>query len=161
MRSGVLEAGTYALCANKGRKERIGRLLMMHANNREDIKVARTGDIIAVAGLKDVITGETLCDEKQPIMLERMEFPGALNVHQPASSLNPAVRWHYSLPSGMPLWCPEESSPSWQDTLGWINHIAAVASSKVYPCTAFPMSLWTHSCRITCTHTPHKIDISS
>ena len=50
---------------------------MMHANNREDIKVARTGDIIAVAGLKDVITGETLCDEKQPIMLERMEFPGA------------------------------------------------------------------------------------
>ena len=77
MSSGVLEAGTYALCANKGRKERIGRLLMMHANNREDIKVARTGDIIAVAGLKDVITGETLCDEKQPIMLERMEFPGA------------------------------------------------------------------------------------
>ena len=49
---------------------------MMHANNREDIKVARTGDIIAVAGLKDVITGETLCDEKKPIMLERMEFPG-------------------------------------------------------------------------------------
>lgn len=74
--SGVLEAGTYALCANKGKKERIGRLLMMHANNREDIKVARTGDIIAVAGLKDVITGETLCDEKMPIMLERMEFPG-------------------------------------------------------------------------------------
>jgi len=74
--SGVLEAGSFALCANKGKKERIGRLLMMHANNREDIKVARTGDIIAVAGLKDVITGETLCDEKKPIMLERMEFPG-------------------------------------------------------------------------------------
>jgi elongation factor G len=72
----VLEAGTYALCANKGKKERIGRLLMMHANNREDIKVARTGDIVAVAGLKDVITGETLCDEKAPIVLERMEFPG-------------------------------------------------------------------------------------
>ena len=74
--SGILEAGTYALCANKGKKERIGRLLMMHANNREDIKVARTGDIIAVAGLKDVITGETLCDERKPIMLERMDFPG-------------------------------------------------------------------------------------
>ena len=90
MPSGVLEAGTYALCANKGRKERIGRLLMMHANNREDIKVARTGDIIAVAGLKDVITGETLCDEKRPIMLERMEFPGALTctpVRLPLSSL--------------------------------------------------------------------------
>lgn len=50
---------------------------MMHANNREDVKIARTGDIIAVAGLKDVITGETLCDEKAPIILERMEFPGA------------------------------------------------------------------------------------
>lgn len=49
---------------------------MMHANNREDVKIARTGDIIAVAGLKDVITGETLCDEKAPIILERMEFPG-------------------------------------------------------------------------------------
>jgi hypothetical protein len=73
----VLEAGTYALCANKGKKERIGRLLMMHANNREDVKIARTGDIIAVAGLKDVITGETLCDEKAPVILERMEFPGA------------------------------------------------------------------------------------
>ena len=46
----MLEAGTYALCANKGKKERIGRLLMMHANNREDVKIARTGDIIAVAG---------------------------------------------------------------------------------------------------------------
>ena len=76
-RSGVLEAGTYALCANKGKKERIGRLLLMHANSREDVKVARTGDIIAVAGLKDVVTGETLCDESKPIVLERMEFPGA------------------------------------------------------------------------------------
>ena len=77
VRSGVLEAGTYALCANKGKKERIGRLLLMHANSREDVKVARTGDIIAVAGLKDVVTGETLCDESKPIVLERMEFPGA------------------------------------------------------------------------------------
>ena len=67
------------LCARtKAGRSASGALLMMHANNREDIKVARTGDIIAVAGLKDVITGETLCDEKQPIMLERMEFPGAL-----------------------------------------------------------------------------------
>ena len=49
----------------------------MHANSREDVKEARTGDIIAVAGLKDVITGETLCDEDDPIVLERMEFPGA------------------------------------------------------------------------------------
>jgi translation elongation factor EF-G len=76
VRSGVLEAGTFALNANKGKKERIGRLLQMHANSREDVKIARAGDIVAVAGLKDVITGETLCDEKAPIVLERMEFPG-------------------------------------------------------------------------------------
>lgn len=73
--SGVLEAGSYALNAAKGKKERIGRLMEMHANSREDIKVARAGDIVAVAGLKDVITGDTLCDEKAPILLERMEFP--------------------------------------------------------------------------------------
>lgn len=73
--SGTLEAGSYALNANKGKKERIGRLMLMHANNREDIKVGRAGDIVAIGGLKDVITGETLCDEKQPIILERMDFP--------------------------------------------------------------------------------------
>ena len=73
--SGTLEAGTYALNAAKGKKERIGRLMEMHANSREDIKIARAGDIVAVAGLKDVITGDTLCDEKNPVLLERMEFP--------------------------------------------------------------------------------------
>jgi elongation factor G len=73
--SGKLEAGTYALNANKGKKERIGRLMLMHANNREDIKAAYAGDIIAIGGLKDVITGETLCEEKAPIILERMDFP--------------------------------------------------------------------------------------
>ncbi len=59
----------------QGKKERIGRLMMMHANNREDVKAAFAGDIVAIGGLKDVITGETLCDEKAPIILERMEFP--------------------------------------------------------------------------------------
>ena len=73
--SGTIEAGTYVLNANKGKKERVGRLLEMHANSREDIKAARAGDIIAIGGLKDVITGETLCDERHPIVLERMEFP--------------------------------------------------------------------------------------
>lgn len=73
--SGKLESGTYALNSNKGKKERIGRLMIMHANNREDIKTAFAGDIIAIGGLKDVITGETLCDEKSPIVLERMDFP--------------------------------------------------------------------------------------
>ncbi|PRW60325.1 elongation factor G- chloroplastic [Chlorella sorokiniana] len=73
--SGVLEAGSYALNAAKGKKERIGRLMQMHANSREDVKEARAGDIIAIAGLKDVVTGDTLCDEKAPVLLERMEFP--------------------------------------------------------------------------------------
>ncbi|TKY55411.1 Elongation factor G-2 [Spatholobus suberectus] len=73
--AGKLSAGSYALNANKGKKERIGRLLEMHANSREDVKVALAGDIIALAGLKDTITGETLCDPDSPIMLERMDFP--------------------------------------------------------------------------------------
>eukprot|EP00850_Spirogloea_muscicola_P002800 SM000011S18978 [mRNA] locus=s11:175391:179730:- [translate_table: standard] len=73
--SGVLTAGTYVLNSNKNKKERIGRLLEMHANSREDIKGARTGDIVAVAGLKDTITGETICDADSPVILERMDFP--------------------------------------------------------------------------------------
>ncbi|KAK9819785.1 hypothetical protein WJX72_002321 [[Myrmecia] bisecta] len=73
--SGVLQVGTYSYNSNKGKKERIGRLMLMHAASKEDIKVARTGDIVAVGGLKDVTTGETLCDEKHPILLERMDFP--------------------------------------------------------------------------------------
>ena len=73
--SGKLMAGSYILNSNKGKKERIGRLLEMHANSREDVKVALTGDIIALAGLKDTITGETLCDPDNPIVLERMDFP--------------------------------------------------------------------------------------
>ncbi|KAL6550206.1 Nonribosomal peptide synthetase 7 [Orobanche minor] len=73
--AGKLDAGSYVLNANKGKKERIGRLLEMHANSREDVKVALTGDIIALAGLKDTITGETLSDPEKPIILERMDFP--------------------------------------------------------------------------------------
>ena len=59
----------------KGKKERIGRILQMHANSREEIKEVRAGDIAAVVGLKDVITGETICDVNKVITLERMEFP--------------------------------------------------------------------------------------
>ncbi|KAL3498687.1 hypothetical protein ACH5RR_041419 [Cinchona calisaya] len=73
--AGKLAAGSYVLNANKGKKERIGRLLEMHANSREDVKVALAGDIVALAGLKDTITGETLCDPDSPIVLERMDFP--------------------------------------------------------------------------------------
>ena len=73
--SGVLEAGTSAYNTVKDNKERVGRMLLMHANHREDVKEARAGDIIAVAGLKNVTTGDTLCDAEKPIILERMEFP--------------------------------------------------------------------------------------
>ena len=73
--SGKLEAGSTILNSVKGDKERIGRMLLMHANNREDIKVAYAGDIVAIAGLKDTITGETLSDPQKPIVLESMDFP--------------------------------------------------------------------------------------
>jgi elongation factor G len=73
--SGKLEAGSYAINSTKDKKERIGRMLLMHANNREEIKVAEAGDIVALVGLKDTITGDTLCDPYKPIVLERMEFP--------------------------------------------------------------------------------------
>jgi len=73
--SGVLSSGDTVYTSMKGRKERIGRLLQMHANEREEIKEVRAGDIAAVVGLKDVITGETICDAKNIITLERMEFP--------------------------------------------------------------------------------------
>lgn len=73
--SGVINSGDSVLNASKGRKERIGRLLLMHANNREEIKTLRAGDIAACVGMKDVTTGETLCALESPIILERMEFP--------------------------------------------------------------------------------------
>ena len=73
--SGVLTSGDTVLTSMKGRKERIGRLLQMHANERKEIKEVRAGDIAAVVGLKDVITGETISDVKNSITLERMEFP--------------------------------------------------------------------------------------
>src|SRR5450756_1392190 len=73
--SGTLVSGTGVINSTKERKERIGRMLLMHANNREDIKEAFAGDIVALAGLKEVRTGDTLCDPKQPVILEKMEFP--------------------------------------------------------------------------------------
>ena len=73
--SGKLESGTSLLNTVKGKKERIGRMLLMHSNNREEIKEAYAGDIIAIVGLKDTTTGDTLCDAQNPVILERMEFP--------------------------------------------------------------------------------------
>jgi len=73
--SGKLESGTGVMNSTKERKERVGRMLLMHANNREDIKEAFAGDIVALAGLKEVRTGDTLCDPQKPVILEKMEFP--------------------------------------------------------------------------------------
>ena len=73
--SGSLESGQSVLNSVKNKKERVGRMLLMHANSREDIKEAHAGDIIAICGLKMTMTGETLCDNARPIILERMEFP--------------------------------------------------------------------------------------
>jgi elongation factor G len=73
--SGVMNKGDSVLNSTKGRKERIGRMMMMHSNNREDIEEAFAGDIIALAGLKETTTGDTLCDIKEPVILETMTFP--------------------------------------------------------------------------------------
>jgi elongation factor G len=73
--SGILTSGSGVINSTRDRKERIGRMLLMHANNREDIKEAFAGDIVALAGLKDVRTGDTLCDPQKAVILEKMEFP--------------------------------------------------------------------------------------
>jgi elongation factor G len=73
--SGRLDSGSYVLNSTKNKKERIGRLLKMHANKREEIKEIYSGDICAIVGLKYTTTGDTLCDEKEPVILEAMEFP--------------------------------------------------------------------------------------
>jgi len=73
--SGVLKSGTHVLNATKDRKERIGRILQMHANHREDMAAAYTGDIVAVVGLKHATTGDTICDPDKPVVLEQISFP--------------------------------------------------------------------------------------
>jgi elongation factor G len=73
--SGTIESGSYVLNSVKGKRERVGRMLLMHSNNREEIKWASAGDIVAVVGLKETTTGDTLCDPAKPVVLERMEFP--------------------------------------------------------------------------------------
>ena len=73
--SGTLTAGSYVYNSTKGKRERMGRILMMHANHREEIDMVYSGDIAAAVGLKDTTTGDTLCDEEHPVILESMEFP--------------------------------------------------------------------------------------
>jgi len=73
--SGTLNSGSYVINATKGKRERVGRILQMHANSRQEISIVYSGDIAAAVGLKDTTTGDTLCDEKNPVILEKMVFP--------------------------------------------------------------------------------------
>ena len=73
--SGILRSGSHVMNSTKDRKERIGRILQMHANHREDLDAAFTGDIVAVVGLKHSTTGDTICDPAQPVVLEAISFP--------------------------------------------------------------------------------------
>ncbi len=73
--SGTIQSGTYVLNSTKGKRERVGRILQMHANSRQEITEVYAGDIAAAVGLKDTTTGDTLCDENDPVILESMVFP--------------------------------------------------------------------------------------
>lgn len=73
--SGTIESGSYVQNSVKGKRERVGRMLLMHSNNREEINIAHAGDIVAFVGMKDTTTGDTLCAQEAPVVLERMEFP--------------------------------------------------------------------------------------
>ena len=73
--SGTLKKGDALLNATKGKRERVGRMMMMHSNNREEIEIAHAGDIVALAGMKETTTGDTLCDTANPVVLETMTFP--------------------------------------------------------------------------------------
>ena len=73
--SGMMKKGDSILNSTKGKKERIGRMMMMHSNNREEIEEAFAGDIVALAGMKETTTGDTLCDATNPVVLETMTFP--------------------------------------------------------------------------------------
>src|SRR5947209_12167013 len=73
--SGTTKSGQAVLNASRGKRERFGRILRMHANKREEVKVCYAGNIYAAVGMRDTRTGDTLCEEKHPIVLERMEFP--------------------------------------------------------------------------------------
>ncbi|MEZ5814744.1 MAG: elongation factor G [Alphaproteobacteria bacterium] len=73
--SGTIESGSYVMNSVKDKRERVGRMLLMHSNNREELNIAHAGDIVAFVGMKDTTTGDTLCDKDKPVVLERMEFP--------------------------------------------------------------------------------------
>ena len=90
--SGVLKKGDSIVNSTKGKPERIGRMMMMHSNNREEIDEAFAGDIIALAGLKDTTTGDTLCDKQHPVVLETMTFPDPV-IEKAVEPSGSSYRW--------------------------------------------------------------------
>ena len=100
--SGKIESGSYLQNTVKDQRERIGRILLMHANNREEIKEAFAGDIVALVGLKNTTTGDTLCDAAKPVILERMEFPEPVIevAVEPRSKAGPGEDGHRPLAPG-------------------------------------------------------------
>lgn len=133
--SGTLQAGTYVYNSTKGKKERVGRILRMHANHREEVQEAYTGDIGGIVGLKDTTTGDTLCDEKHPIILEKMEFPDpvisvAVEPKTKADQEKWALPWLVWLKKtrrskSRPMLKPARpSSPAWANSI-WISSSTA------------------------------------
>ena len=99
--SGTVNAGETVINATKGQRERLGRILLMHANHREDLQTAYSGDIAAAVGLKNTTTGDTLCDDKHQIILENMEFPSRLSASPSSPRPRPARK---RCPSPSPSW---------------------------------------------------------
>ena len=99
--SGTVNAGETVINATKGQRERMGRILLMHANHREDLQTAYSGDIAAAVGLKNTTTGDTLCDDKHQIVLENMEFPSPSSAWPSSPRPRPARR---RCPSPSPSW---------------------------------------------------------
>jgi elongation factor G len=142
--SGKLESGTGVMNSTKDRKERVGRMLLMHANNREDIKEAFAGDIVALAGLKEVRTGDTLCDPQKPVILEKMEFPDPVIeiAIEPKSKADQEKRSPSSWPRILRSALRPIRSPARPSSRAWANSISTSRSiSSSVPIRSTPISV--------------------
>ena len=133
--SGKVESGTTVLNSTKDKKERVGRMLLMHANNREDIKEAYAGDIVALAGLKDTRTGDTLCDLQKPVILRRMEFPDpvieiAIEPKTKADQEKLGIALPSLRPRIRPSACRPTRNPARPSSRAWANCISTSRSTS-------------------------------
>jgi elongation factor G len=132
---GRAREGTGVVNSTRDKKERVGRMLLMHANNREDIKEAYAGDIVALAGLKEVRTGDTLCDPDKPVILERWNSPSRSSKSRSSRSRRPtrkswASRWRSSLPRIRPSAFRPTRSPARPFSRAWANFISTSRSTS-------------------------------